>query len=408
MSLLDKASLFVTPNGYKASKLYSIIPSNGAGDLDVTRATTATRVNANGLIESVANNVTRLDYLNGDCPTILLEPQRTNVQTYSEDFSNAVYIKVGASVSTDVVVAPDGTTTGDKLIEDTSNGYHTADIFQPPVGAGDYTISVFVKAAERTKFQIQGFFALTGNVTFDLTAGTATTTAPAKNGKIENYGNGWFRCQATFADLTGAGAQILLNILNDSGQNNYIGNGTSGLYLWGAQLEPIYASSYIKTQATAITRNAEVINKSAITSLIGQTEGTMFIDTYIDNISSQINNPVLFYVRGISVAFIQVTSTGVIYAGYNDGTSFTCLIEAVVGLQNGRHKFAFAYKNNDFILYLDGNQIGTDTSGLVSGTLTSFGFQYDVSGFDGEQNVNASGLWKTRLTNSELAELTTI
>ena len=119
MSLLDKASLIVTPNGYKASKLYSIVPSNGAGDMDVTRATTATRVNPNGLIESVAIDVPRIDYLNSTCPSILLEPQKTNVQTWSEDFSNAVYIKVGASVSSNAIVAPDGTTTGDKLIEDT-------------------------------------------------------------------------------------------------------------------------------------------------------------------------------------------------------------------------------------------------------------------------------------------------
>lgn len=408
MSLLDTASLIVTPNGYKASKLYSIVPSNGAGDMDVTRATTATRVKSNGLIESVAINVPRIDYLNSTCPSILLEPQKTNVQTWSEDFSNAVYLKVGASVTTNAIVAPDGTTTADKLIEDTSNGFHTADIFQPPVGAGDYTISVFVKAAERTKFQILGFYALTGNVDFDLTAGTATTFAPAKNGKIENYGNGWFRCQATFADLTGAAAQILLNILNDSGASNYVGNGTSGLYLWGAQLEPIYATSYIPTQAAAITRNADTIIKTGITSLIGQTEGTMFIDTNIDHISTQINEPVLLYARGTSVIFIEITSIGVIYAGFNDGSSFTCLITAAVGLQNGRHKFAFAYKNNDFVLYLDGVQIGTDTSGLVSGTLTSFGFQYDVTQYIGKQNVNASGLWKTRLTNSELAELTTI
>ena len=72
MSLFDSASLVVTPNGTKASKLYSIIPTDGSGDLTVTRATTATRVNSSGLIESVANNVPRLDYLNSSFPTILL------------------------------------------------------------------------------------------------------------------------------------------------------------------------------------------------------------------------------------------------------------------------------------------------------------------------------------------------
>lgn len=409
MSLFDSASLVVTPNGTKASKLYSIIPTDGSGDLTVTRATTSTRVNSSGLVATVSNNVPRLDYLNSTCPSILLEPQKTNLQTYSTDFTNAVYIKVGATINANSTNAPDGTTTADKLVEDTSNGYHTADIFQPPVGAGEHTVSVFVKAGERTKFQIEGFFALTGNVTFDLTAGTATTVSPAKNGKIENYGNGWYRCHATFVDLTGSAAQVLLSILNNSGQNNYVGNGTAGLFLWGAQIEAGgYATSYIPTTTASVTRNADVINKTSITSLIGQTEGTMFIDTKIDNISSQINDPVLFYTRGTSFAFIQVASNGVIYAGFNNGSTFTGLITAAVGLQNGRHKFAFGYKSDNFVLYLDGVQIGTDTSGSVSGTLTSFGLQYDSSQYVGRQNVNASALWKTRLTNAELQQLTTI
>lgn len=79
MGLLQQASLVTTPNAVKAGKLYSIIPTNGTGDLDVVRATTATRVNSAGLIESVGANIARLDYTNGSCPSILVEPQRTNL-----------------------------------------------------------------------------------------------------------------------------------------------------------------------------------------------------------------------------------------------------------------------------------------------------------------------------------------
>jgi hypothetical protein len=91
MALLNSASLVVTPNGYKAGTLYSVIPNTTLGDMTVVRATTATRVNSAGLIESVANNVPRLDYLNASCPSLLLEPQRTNLQVYSEDFSNPAW-----------------------------------------------------------------------------------------------------------------------------------------------------------------------------------------------------------------------------------------------------------------------------------------------------------------------------
>jgi hypothetical protein len=409
IGLLDNASLIITPNAYNTGILYDVIPNTTLGDMDVVRATTATRVNASGLIESVANNVPRLDYLNASCPSVLVEPQRTNVQISSEDFSNAIYLQIGVTVTTNTNVSPDGNTTADRLAEDTSTGFHTIDILNPPVVAGSYTVSVFVKANGRTKFQILGFYALTGNVDFDLTLGTATTTAPALNGKIENYGNGWYRCQATFTDLTGVGAQILFNILNNAGSNIYTGDGTSGLILWGAQLEAgTYSTSYIKTIASSVTRNADVISKTGITDLIGQTEGTIFIDTYIDDFTKQINEPVLLYVKGTSSAFIEIIPTGLIVGAYNNGSTFTGLITAGVTPQNGRHKIAFAYKNNDFILYYDGIQLGVDTSGLVSGNLTSFGLQYDVSQYIPKQNVNSAQLYKTRLTNTELAQLTTL
>jgi hypothetical protein len=79
MTLLSEASFLVTPNGYKEDKLYAAIPTNGNGDMTFTRATTATRVDENDLVSSVASNVPRIDYTGGGCPSILLEPQRTNL-----------------------------------------------------------------------------------------------------------------------------------------------------------------------------------------------------------------------------------------------------------------------------------------------------------------------------------------
>jgi hypothetical protein len=94
MTLLSEASFLVTPNGYKASKLYAAIPTNGNGDMTFTRATTATRVDENDLVSSVASNVPRIDYTGGGCPSILLEPQRTNIVLRSEEFDNASFQKI--------------------------------------------------------------------------------------------------------------------------------------------------------------------------------------------------------------------------------------------------------------------------------------------------------------------------
>lgn len=414
MSLLDKASLIVTPNGYKASKLYSVVPSSGAGDLDVTRATTATRVNSSRLIESVANNVPRIDYKNGTCPSLLVEPQRTNVQTYSEDFSNAIYLQIGTTVTTNAIVAPDGNTTADKIVEDTSTGFHTIDILNPPVGAGAYTISVFVKAAERTKFQILGFFALTGNVTFDLTAGTATTTAPALNGKIENYGNGWFRCSATFTDLTGVGAQILLNILNNSGSNSYTGTAGSGLYLWGAQLElGSYSTSYVPTTTASVTRNAEVITKSGISSLINSQEGVLFLNSAaLENNTSARFIELNDNTGGISnnIYFRYEPFSNVIAYTVFSGGSLQANISVSLSSQKDYNKMAFVWALNRFEIWVNGVKVVEDTSGVapVTSSISKLMFSQRNGSENFEGNLKTLAIFKNALTNTELAQLTTI
>jgi hypothetical protein len=279
MSLFEEASLVITPNGFKAGKLYAV---KGA-DLDVSRATSATRVNANGIIETVGANVPRIDYTGGGCPSILVEPQRTNLQTYSEDFSNAVYTKIGTTISSNVTVSPDGNTTADKLVENTLVSLHELYISAGQIIGGNYTFSVFVKSGGRTKFALSEAFSIGGFVIFDLTAETATTNAPALNGKIENYGNGWFRCSATWNFLPVTTTILYLNLLNDSGNNNYLGDGTSGVNLWGAQLESgSYATSYIPTTSASVTRNADVITLTPTTGL------TEIKETFEDNTTNVI------------------------------------------------------------------------------------------------------------------------
>lgn len=411
IELLRKASLVVTPNAYKASKLYSVVPNTTLGDMDVVRATTATRVNASGLIESVANNVPRLDYLNASCPSILVEPQRTNVQISSEDFSNAIYLQIGVTVTTNAIVAPDGNTTADRLTEDTSTGFHTIDILNPPVVAGSYTVSVFVKAAERTKFQILGFFALTGNVDFDLTLGTATTTAPALNGKIENYGNGWYRCQATFTDLTGVGAQILFNILNNAGSNSYTGDGTSGLILWGAQLElGTYSTSYIPTVASTVTRNADVISKTGISSLIGQTEGTVFVDFKLNG-NSYSDNTLLYYItlaKNSPFNFFEILryNNSLLYYIAVNGVGVGPRVLTAFSNLNGNYKFAVSYNSSGLKCFLNGTQIYTSSDVIPTCDEINFG-DYDAT-VNQKNNFNSVQLYKTALSDTEIATLTTI
>jgi hypothetical protein len=146
MSLFDDASLVMIPSAYKDGKLYSIKPTDGSGDFTFSRSTAATRVNADGLIESVTDNVPRLDYTDSSCPALKLEPQRTNLIEYSEAFDNAYWTKTGSSVVSGFASpSADSPLGAFKLVEDSSSGIHRVGRLLVTLSANRTTVSVFAK-----------------------------------------------------------------------------------------------------------------------------------------------------------------------------------------------------------------------------------------------------------------------
>jgi hypothetical protein len=375
MSLLDTASLIVTPNGYKAGTLYSVIPNTTLGDLDVTRATTATRVNSSGLIESVASNVPRLDYTNGSCPSILVEPQRTNIIGYSEQFDNVFWIKTDAVVTANTTTSPDGTQNADSVVF--TNGAIEQLIFY----AADnltHTISFYVKTNSGTQ-----------NFKLKLThAGVANYFSPTYTATTQ-----WQKFTFTQAFGTG-GTGFYAGVVCDSGTLN----------LWGGQLEPNsrYATSYIPTTSASVTRNADVISKTGISSLIGQTEGTWFWEAS-NLFTSGTRSLGLLYTSGSSFYQIYLNSSNEVRVDVNG--SFIFAGGTILG--NTNYKIAFAYKSGNYALYINGVQIATSTSTTMPSSLNDL---YLANSTGGEQSgaYKVSALWKTRLTNTQLAQLTTI
>ena len=382
MNLLDTASLVVTPNGYKASKLYSIIPSDGTGDMTFARTgDTATRVNSSGLIETVLANKPRLDYLGSTCPKLLLEPQRSNLFTYSDALSDASWNNTGA-VTANTVISPDGTQNADTV---TGIIYKFASI----TNTQSYTFSIFAKKNTGSSFSLRADVTSILYCSFNL-----DTLAVDSGGKIESYGNGWYKCSFTVtANATTSGTF-------------YIFPPTS-IYLFGAQLEAgAYATSYIPTTTASVTRNEDVCSKTSATALIGQTEGTMFWDGIISNAGSNVilnltlnanNDRYIEITSGLAIKYIEyVTTTQAVISTVGN----------YVTLGN-RYKIAVAYKLNDFVLYVNGVQIGTDTSGTVFAADKVYN-GYNTTGYQGLIKNNSIALWKTRLTNQELVTLTTI
>jgi hypothetical protein len=349
-----------------------------------------------------------LDYLGSSCPKILLEPQRSNQILQSEAFGSASWTAFNASVSSNVTATldPQGTNNADKLVEDSSSAFHDADQVRTYTAAA-YTISVFAKAAGRNHIFLQHFdggaFFTSG--TFNLANGTVSGS-----GSIVSYGNGWYRCSFTATTASGTG-KAYINLSNGT-TGNYQGDGTSGIYLWGCQIElGAYATSYIPTTSAAVTRLAEAASKTGISSLIGQTEGTIFGEMYTNPIGTEslltwtrnsfagtYGNFIFIGANFSAQPRIQVVNSTVVQAEIVGGTS----------LSVGWHKFAFAYKANDFAFYVDGVQIGIESSGSVPTGMDELYIDQYIDGGIRNASKNQMLLFKTRLTNAQLAELTTL
>jgi len=405
MSLFEDASLIVTPNAVKAGKLYAIKPDSGAGDLTVTRATEATRVNSAGLIQVVANNVPRLDYTNGSCPSILVEPQRTNLLLRSEEISTVPWTLTRSTVNINSITSPSGTLTADELVSNVTgtNGSWTRQVVSPINGA--FSISIYAKQSTSPFLQVNldGL----GAVIFDLSNGTIKASSVVI-GQINSIGSdGWYRCTISG---TATSQTTILFIVGNSSMTLATWFSTLGdsVYIWGAQLEVgSNATSYIPTVASTVTRNADVISKTGISDLIGQTEGTMFVEVNLKNIDA------VYRIFGISD---NTTANRIYMSIIPNNLEVTCFSGGNLQFSNtssvtlGRYKIALSYKLNDFKLYVNGNLVVTDTLASVPLCPNIYiGQRENSSGtFIFNNYINSTALWKIALTDQECINLTTI
>jgi hypothetical protein len=180
-----------------------------------------------------------------------------NYAINSESFDNATWSKVRSSITPNVTIAPDGTTTADKLVEDTSasNTHYIYDSINYVSGL-IYTASVYAKADTRSNILVQfpsGAFTTAKSAYFNLATGSITSTSSGATSNIENVGNGWYRCSITATATTTISINTILCYLVLSGTtNSYTGDGTSGLYIWGGQIA-IGSPTYIATTTTPQT-----------------------------------------------------------------------------------------------------------------------------------------------------------
>jgi len=255
-----------------------------------------TRINPKGEIETVPDNQLRIDYdpVTGEAKGLLVEEEKENLVTRSEDISHTSWEKSYTGVSSNAILAPNGELAGDKIFSDTTNGSHIIRFGYTFTEGTTYTISAFLKEGEASKVSLAfGGTTLGGmdfedrRAEFDLSLGTITHEPAVGKVNIEPFKNGWYRCSLTLTPLGTDSAHFDVYILNDLGDQDYSGDGSSGVYVWGEQLEVGELTSYIPTNGSAVTKGADnvYIDGSGFSDFYNDSEGTIFVSGEASNMS---------------------------------------------------------------------------------------------------------------------------
>ena len=423
-------SLILVPARFKSGKLYTPVATTSgglvlgaSGDFNVTRATTATRVNASGFIEVVASGIPRLDYYTSGgtagCPALLVEPSAQNSALQSENFTTT-----WAATSLNITsgfTSPTNSNLG-ALFEASAAGGRLRQSVTLTSGA-TLDFSCFAKlgtlssgvslvfqdgtATNYTSGACQAFRLDTGQLASSGSTGAGFTVV--RSG-IENYGNGWYRCNlAVTMGYTPATPHIMIRPTATLTSSIPVSVSGDTCYIFGAQLETgSIATSYIPTTTASATRNADVITLSgAVSGCIGQTEGTIYLET--SSLVSGASDLFCFARATTNTVSISKNSSNRIQATvYTSGPS-PALNIAASGTVLGNLKIAVAYKTGDSALYINGVQIGTSSTAFsFTAALNQININPTVF-FEGigNQRISAAALYTTRLTNAQLQALTT-
>jgi hypothetical protein len=371
-----------------------------------TPTTTQPITNYIPVLQTAAAGVARFDHnpTTFESLGLLIEEQRTNLLLRSEEFDDSYWSKNRSSITANTIVAPDGTLTGDKLVEDTSASTDHLLTRNITGTAVVHAASIYAKASERTEFRLRLFNGTTyvTSVYFDLSAGTA-----GSGGTITPIGNGWYKCSITGTLTTSSSCNFRV-ALAVNGSDNYTGDGYSGIYIWGAQLEAgAFPTSYIPTVASQVTRSADAASMTGanFSSWYRADEGTLYAETTLnarlgDTLAGGLGlgaNQMFFSPTGTTSARFRVR---------NNSVDQALITSTIVNIAGGSAKQCAAYKTDDFAFSANGNVAGTDTSGTVPIVdRLNIGFE-NLNNVYCNTTIRKLAFYPKRIANAELQALT--
>ena len=385
----------------------TITPTSASGLLFIYGSSFTGSVTNISVIEIQENGVPRLDYTNGTA-SILLEPQRTNLITYSEDFSQWIP-DTNASITSNSIISPDGTQNADKLIAGSSVARQSIKFNLNTTG--NISAYVFAKKGEYTVIQLTDALLGAAFANFDLQSGlVGSTNTFAAN--IENYGNGWFKCSITYNSVNSSINSFRISIAQSSTSARltptFAGNGSDGLYIYGAQLEnELFSTSLINTSGSTVTRATESLTNAGNSDLINSTEGVLYAeisalandgtDRVLSLSDGSANNRIVLYYNSSNNLVAQVYSI-------SNNLQGTITVTDLNITENS--KVAVKYETSSIKLYLNGFLKGTQSIAVSAINLSELDFDNGVGGANFYGKCKTVAVFKEALTDTELACLT--
>ena len=385
-----------------------------------SRASGGTYLGSDGLLKTASTNVPRIEYAaDGTVKGLLIEEQRTNLVTYSEDFTDASWSKSNTATLAVDATGPDGETSAVTLVDSGAGGTANVNLIVVATVATSttYTYSVFAKADQLSFLCLRTFIFTTGDgiTYFDLANGSVGTTAAAHTADIQDFGNGWYRCSITFTtDASDTSGQIINYVAaadGGAGAPTVDLDGTSSILIYGAQLEAgSFPTSYISTSGSAATRSADIATIPVSDFGYNQKAGTVVVEFASASPLGARTNDGVFSLEvdndDLHRAYIAATDALNWQMKVGGSSIFASIIKANIA-DGQEYHIATTWKSGSQSASVDGGSavsFGTNATLPAAATTLKIGYINVTDYLNG--HIKSIAYYPRCLTNTQLQELT--